>query len=123
MLDFDVVIVGSGFGGSVSAMRLAEKGYRVAVIETGKRWRAEDFAKSNWNLRRYLWFPLLRCLGPQRITLLKHLMLLHGSGVVGGSLLYANTPIKPSPDVFQDPEWPHGAGRNCRVDTHFNPAP
>ncbi|MBS1983966.1 MAG: GMC family oxidoreductase [Bdellovibrionales bacterium] len=122
MLEFDVVIVGSGFGGSVSAMRLAEKGYRVAVIETGKRWRAEDFAKSNWNLRRYLWFPLLRCFGPQRITLLKHLMLLHGSGVGGGSLIYANTLMKPLPDVFQDPEWPQGVDWNRELDPHFEQA-
>ncbi|HEX7454086.1 MAG TPA: NAD(P)-binding protein, partial [Polyangiaceae bacterium] len=68
---FDFIIVGSGFGGSVSAMRLAQKGYRVAVVEAGKRWAAGDFPKSNWNALKYFWAPKLRCFGIQNITLLK----------------------------------------------------
>lgn len=106
--DFDFIIIGSGFGGSVSAMRLAEKGYRVAVLETGKRWLAKDFPRTNWRINRFIWAPLLRCFGPQRITLLKRVMVLHGTGVGGGSLVYANTLMQPSAHVFEDPAWPAG---------------
>src|ERR1700759_3007725 len=97
---YDFVIVGSGFGGSVSAMRLAQKGYRVAVIEAGKRWTQHDFPKTNWNAFKYLWAPKLRCFGIQNITLLKGVMVLHGAGVGGGSLAYANTLMRPSDAVF-----------------------
>ena len=76
----DFIIVGSGFGGSVSAMRLTEKGYKVVVIEMGKRWKNSDFPKSNRNIRKYLWMPTLRCFGIQKITFLKNLMVLHGIG-------------------------------------------
>jgi cholesterol oxidase len=103
--EFDFVIVGSGFGGSVSAMRLAQKGYRVAVLESGKRYRADDFPKSNWNVTKYLWAPKLRCFGIQNITLLKGVMVLHGAGVGGGSLVYANTLMRPQDHVFDDPAW------------------
>lgn len=119
---FDFVIVGSGFGGSVSALRLAEKGYRVAVLETGKRWRAEDFARSNWDVRRYLWMPLLRCFGPQRISLVKNLMVLRGTGVGGGSLIYANTLMQPKPAVFDDPSWPAGTDWDDELRPHYNTA-
>ena len=93
--DFDYIVIGSGFGGSVSAMRLAEKGYSVAVIERGKRWRTADFPKTNWNIRKYLWAPIARCFGIQAITLLRDVMILHGCGVGGGSLVYANTLLVP----------------------------
>jgi cholesterol oxidase len=102
---FDFVIVGSGFGGSVTAMRLAQKGYRVAVLEAGKRWNASDFPRTNWNAFKYLWAPRLRCFGIQNITLLKGVMVLHGSGVGGGSLVYANTLMQPPASVFADPSW------------------
>ncbi|MGC4092867.1 MAG: GMC family oxidoreductase [Polyangiaceae bacterium] len=102
---FDFVIIGSGFGGSVSAMRLSQKGYRVALLEAGKRYRAEDFPKSNWNVVKYLWAPRLRCFGIQNITLLKGVMVLHGAGVGGGSLVYANTLMRPHDQVFDDPAW------------------
>ncbi len=103
--DFDYLIIGSGFGGSVSALRLSEKGYRVGVLERGKRWQAADFPRTNWNLRKFLWAPLLRCFGIQAITILRDVMILHGTGVGGGSLVYANTLLVPPDVVFEDPRW------------------
>jgi cholesterol oxidase len=103
--DYDYLIIGSGFGGSVSALRLTQKGYSVGVIERGKRWRSEDFPKTNWNVRKSLWAPLLRCFGIQAITLLRDVMILHGCGVGGGSLVYANTLLVPPDVVFEDPRW------------------
>ncbi len=103
--DEDVAIVGSGFGGSVAALRLAEKGYRVRVYEAGRRFEDDDFAKTSWNLRRYLWAPMLGCYGVQRIHRLPHVMILAGAGVGGGSLNYANTLYQPGPAFFQDPQW------------------
>src|SRR5512144_1595923 len=87
---YDYVIIGSGFGGSVSAMRLAEKGYSVLVLERGRRFRDDEFAKSTWNLRKYLWLPWLRCFGILQISPFNDVVALHGSGVGGGSLCYAN---------------------------------
>jgi len=104
--DFDYIVIGSGFGGSVSALRLSEKGYSVAVLEMGKRWRPQDFPKTNMNLRKYLWLPIARCFGIQQITFLKDVYILHGAGVGGGSLVYANTLLKPPSRVFDDPRWP-----------------
>jgi len=102
---YDFVIIGSGFGGSVSALRLAEKGYSVLVLERGKRFNAEDFPKSNWNIFKYLWMPGLRCFGFQGLNFFKDLWLLNGSGVGGGSLVYASTHIKPPKAFFEGPEW------------------
>lgn len=119
---YDFVVIGSGFGGSVSAMRLTQKGYRVAVLEAGKRYRANDFPKTNWDVRRYLWLPLLRCFGFQKISLVRGLMLLHGVGVGGGSLVYANTLMRPRADVFQDSGWPRGVDWEKELDPHFEEA-
>lgn len=102
---WDFVVVGSGFGGSVSALRLAEKGYRVLVLEMGKRWRPQDFPETNWSLRKFFWFPSLLCYGIQRLTLLRDVLVLHGAGVGGGSLVYANVLMKPEPEAFRDPKW------------------
>ena len=85
----DFLIVGSGFGGAVAALRLAEKGYSVRVLEAGRRWRPEDFPQTNWNVRKFLWAPRLGCVGIQRIMLMEHFMGLGGAGVGGGSLVYA----------------------------------
>ena len=104
--DYDVVVIGSGFGGSVAALRLAEKGYRVHVYEAGRRFEDSDFAKTNWDVRRYLWAPLLGCFGVQRIHKLPHVMILAGAGVGGGSLNYANTLYEPGPGFFEDRQWP-----------------
>lgn len=101
--DFDYLVIGSGFGGSVSAMRLSQKGYRVGVIESGKRWAGEDYAKTNWHLRKYLWMPKLFLYGIQRMNLLDDIFILSGAGVGGGSLNYANTLYVP-PDSFFDHE-------------------
>ncbi|AFM15925.1 choline dehydrogenase-like flavoprotein [Mycolicibacterium chubuense NBB4] len=103
--DYDVVIIGSGFGGSVSALRLTEKGYRVLVLEAGKRYADPDFAKTSWNLRRFLWAPRFGMFGIQRIHLLNNVMILAGAGVGGGSLNYANTLYVPREPFFNDPQW------------------
>jgi cholesterol oxidase len=103
--EFDVVVIGSGFGGSVTAHRLTEKGYRVGVIEAGKRWTTHTFPKTNWNVRKALWFPRLGMKGIQRISLLADIMVLSGAGVGGGSLVYANTLYEPPAPFYTDPQW------------------
>lgn len=101
MEEFDYIIIGSGFGGSVSAMRLAQKGYKVAVLEAGKRFRSEDFPETNFNFRKFFWFPKFFCYGIQRIHLLDDVLVLSGAGVGGGSLVYANTLYVPSKKFFE----------------------
>jgi cholesterol oxidase len=103
--DFDFAVVGSGFGGSVSALRLAEKGYSVAVLEQGKRWTKEDFAKTSWDLRKFFWEPRLGLHGIMQMTQLRDVFALHGAGVGGGSLVYANTLLQPPKEAFDDPQW------------------
>ncbi|WP_205414069.1 FAD-dependent oxidoreductase [Amycolatopsis thermalba] len=106
-LDYDVVVIGSGFGGSVSALRLTEKGYRVGVLEAGRRFADDEFAKTSWRLRKYLWAPALGCFGIQRLTLLRDTFVLSGSGVGGGSLVYANTLYEPPRPFYEDAQWAH----------------
>jgi cholesterol oxidase len=103
--DYDVVIVGSGFGGSVSALRLTEKGYRVGVLEAGRRFTPETLPTSSWDVRNFLWAPKLGMRGIQRITLLKDIVVLSAAGVGGGSLVYANTLYQPPATFFDDPHW------------------
>ena len=103
--DYDWIVVGSGFGGSVSALRLAEKGYSVNVLECGKRFRDEDFPKSTWDLRRYFWAPRLGLRGIFRLSPFKDVSVVSGCGVGGGSLGYANTLYVPPTEFFNDPQW------------------
>ncbi len=120
--DCDFLIVGSGFGGSVSALRLAEKGYRVVVLEAGKRWRTEDFPKTNWHVRKFLWLPALFCYGIQRLTLLRDVLVLSGAGVGGGSLVYANTLLVPRDEAFQRGTWPRGTDWKQALAPHYETA-
>jgi cholesterol oxidase len=103
--DYDVVIIGSGFGGSVAALRAAEKGYHVGVMEAGRRWNDEDIPKTNWDLKHYLWFPAAELYGIQRIEYLDDVLILCGAGVGGGSHVYGNTLYVPPKQFFDAPGW------------------
>jgi cholesterol oxidase len=106
--DYHVLVIGSGFGGSVTALRLTEKGYRVGVLEAGRRFADSEFPRTSWDVRRFLWVPKLGCTGIQRIHLLRDVVVLAGAGVGGGSLNYANTLYRPQSDNFySDPQWAH----------------
>ncbi|MFI2490141.1 GMC oxidoreductase [Promicromonospora kroppenstedtii] len=104
-MDYDVLVIGSGFGGSVAALRLTEKGYRVGVLEAGRRFADDEFAKNSWHLKQFLWAPALGCYGIQRVRLLRNVLCLTGAGVGGGSLVYANTLYRPLDPFYADPAW------------------
>ncbi|MFG2038244.1 FAD-dependent oxidoreductase [Dactylosporangium sp. NPDC048998] len=119
---YDVVVIGSGFGGSVTALRLAEKGYSVAVLEAGRRFADDDFPKTSWNARRFLWAPALGCYGIQRITMLRNVLVLAGAGVGGGSLVYANTLYRPPQPFYDDPQWKDIADWRAELEPFYDQA-
>jgi cholesterol oxidase len=119
---YDVVIIGSGFGGSVAALRLVEKGYKVAVLEAGRRFADDDFPKTSWRSRKFLWAPALGCYGIQRINLLRDVLVLSGAGVGGGSLVYANTLYRPLAPFYSDPQWAGIADWEQELATHYDQA-
>ncbi|MFE6615676.1 GMC oxidoreductase [Amycolatopsis sp. NPDC057786] len=121
-MNYDVLVIGSGFGGSVTALRLTEKGYRVGVLETGRRFADDEFAKTSWRLRKYLWAPKLGCYGIQRLTLLKNTFVLSGAGVGGGSLVYANTLYEPPDSFYEDPQWAHITDWKAELAPHYDQA-
>ncbi|MBL0715857.1 MAG: GMC family oxidoreductase [Desulfosarcina sp.] len=119
---YDFVTIGSGFGGSISAMRLCEKGYDVLVLERGRRYLDKDLARRDWNIWKYLWVPALRCFGIWQNTLLNGIMILHGSGVGGGSLVYANVLMEPDDKLFAAPAWRHLADWKKALRPHYDTA-
>ena len=121
-MDYDVVIVGTGFGGSVSALRLSERGYRVLAIEKGKRFASEDFPKTNWDLRRWMWMPQLGMRGIFQMSFLEHVTVLHGVGVGGGSLVYANTLPTPKRSFFEASSWSGLADWERELAPHYDTA-
>ena len=121
-VDTDVLVIGSGFGGSVAALRLSEKGYRVTVLEAGRRFEDEDFAKTSWDLKNFLWAPKAGMYGIQRIHMLKDVMILAGAGVGGGSLNYANTLYVPPAVFFQDRQWGHITDWQSELKPHYDMA-
>jgi cholesterol oxidase len=120
--DYDIVVVGSGFGGSVSALRLSEKGYRVGVLEAGRRFTPETLPRTSWDLRNILWAPRLGLRGIQRITLLKDIVVLSAAGVGGGSLVYANTLYRPPRSFFDDPRWSGITDWATELEPHYDQA-
>ena len=104
-MKYDYIIVGSGFGGSVSALRLSQKGYKVLVVEKGKWFKANDFPKTNWNFRKWLWMPGLRFFGIMKLSVFRHIAVISGTGVGGGSLVYANTLPTPKSVFFKSGSW------------------
>ncbi len=121
--DYDVLVIGSGFGGSVTALRLTEKGYRVGVLESGRRFADADYPRTSWDARKFLWAPRLGCLGIQRIHLLRDVIILAGAGVGGGSLVYANTLYRPKSDAFyRDRQWADIADWRAELAPYYDQA-
>jgi len=121
-MEYDYIIIGSGFGGSVSALRLSQKGYKVLVIEKGKWYKTEDFPKSNWNFKKWLWMPKLRFIGIMKLTIFKHIAVLSGTGVGGGSLVYANTLPIPKSTFFNTGSWSELGDWENELKPHYQEA-
>ena len=122
MSQFDVAVIGSGFGGSVAALRLSEKGYKVLVIESGARFEDQDFAKNSFDLKKFLFFPKLGLKGIQRIDLLKNVLVMSGAGVGGGSLVYANTLYRPPQKFFSTGSWKDVANWQVLLEPYYDQA-
>ncbi len=122
MQHYDVIVIGSGFGGSVAALRLAEKGYSVGVMEAGRRFADDELPQTSWRLRRYLWAPWARCFGIMRITPLDDVLIASGAGVGGGSLVYANTLYEPAEGFYADPQWSHITDWREELAPHYDQA-
>ncbi len=122
MTHYDILVIGSGFGGSVSALRLTEKGYRVGVLEAGRRFADDELPETSWRLRKYLWAPAIGCYGVQRIHLLPDVLVMAGAGVGGGSLNYANTLYRPPSRFFQDPQWGHITDWEAELSPYYEQA-
>jgi cholesterol oxidase len=120
--NFDVAVIGSGFGGSVAALRLSEKGYKVLVIESGARFEDKDFAKNSFDLKKFLFFPKLGLKGIQRIDLLKNVLVMSGAGVGGGSLVYANTLYRPPQKFFTTGSWKDIANWQTLLEPYYDQA-
>lgn len=120
--DFDFIVIGSGFGGSVAAHRLTEKGYRVAVMEMGRRWTPEDFPHTNWLIWRWIWRPKLALRGFFNIKLFRHVLILHGCAVGGGSITYANTLLVPKDPVWKSGSWAGLANWTAEMPAHYREA-
>jgi cholesterol oxidase len=120
--DYDVLVIGSGFGGSVTALRLTEKGYRVGVLEAGARFEDDDLPATSWDTKRFLFAPTLGMYGIQRINVLKDCLILSGAGVGGGSLVYANTLYEPLEAFYRDPSWSHITDWQAELAAHFDQA-
>ena len=120
--DYDVLVIGSGFGGSVTALRLTEKGYRVGVLEAGRRFDDADYPRTSWDARRFLWAPKLGCKGIQRIHLLRNVIILAGAGVGGGSLVYANTLYEPGDAFYHDRQWADITDWRTELAPYYNQA-
>ena len=119
---YDVLVVGSGFGGSVTALRLVEKGYRVGVVEAGRRWADDELPETSWDLKRFVWAPALGLRGIQRIAKVGKVVVLAGAGVGGGSLNYANTLYQPSGPFYRDPQWGHITDWEDELDPWYDQA-
>lgn len=120
--DYDVVVIGSGFGGSVTALRLTEKGYRVGVLEAGRRWDSDNLPSTNWNLRKAIWAPRFGLTGTQQISLLGKCIVFSGAGVGGGSLIYGNTLYEPLDSFYTDKQWAHITDWNSELAPYYDQA-
>ena len=121
-LEYDYIIVGSGFGGSVSALRLSQKGYKVLVIEKGKWRKSHEFAKTNWDFKNWLWIPFLKFYGIMKVTITRHITILSGVGVGGGSLVYANTLPIPKSTFYKSGTWANLCDWEQELKPHYQTA-
>src|SRR6266567_3935850 len=121
-LDFDFIVIGSGFGGSVAAHRLTEKGYRVAVMEMGRRWTPENMPHTNWLIWRWIWRPRMALRGFFNIRFFRHALILHGCAVGGGSITYANTLLVPKDSIWGKGSWAGLADWKSEMPRHYDTA-